>query len=292
MDKQRLNIHLYVTPICNLNCIHCYYEAKNLKYSIKNILSIDNMKFIIETLIDNYDAYFDIEGGELFLRNDINKLFNSLDKKYLKRLTLTTNGTVNFDLKEKYLKYLDEFRISFEGDSNILQQQIRGIELDKPLNLAINLLKNQIMPTIRITIHKYNYQKIEQIIDFFSSYGLNRFSFYEFISVGRGKKHTDFELNDKEFHLLAKQIKDLEYDNISYKFSFSQKRLKYFDNFLDISQIPSLTINYNGNMGICPWQIGKDIFAKFDRENFLNRIKKQNLIHSCNYCSSIRITNA
>ena len=292
MGKQRLNVHLYVTPICNLNCIHCYYEAKNIKYHIKNILSIEDMKFIIETLIDNYDAYFDIEGGELFLRNDINKLFNSLDKKYLQRLTLTTNGTVNFDLKEKYLKDLDDFRISFEGDSNILQQQIRGIELDKPLNLAINLLKNQIMPTIRVTIHKHNYKKIKQIIDFFSFYGLNKFSFYEFISVGRGKEHNDLELSDKEFQVLAQHIKNLEYNNISYKFSFPKKRLKYFDNYLDISQIASLTINYNGDIGICPWQIGKDIFTKYNKENFLNTIKRQELIHSCNYCSSLRITNA
>jgi len=292
MNKQRLNVHLYVTPICNLNCIHCYYEAKDVKYNIKNILSIDDMKFIIKTLIDNYDAYFDIEGGELFLRNDINKLFNSLDKKYLQRLTLTTNGTINFDLKEKYLKNLDEFRISFEGDTNILQQQIRGIELDKPLNLAINLLKNQVMPTIRITIHKYNYKKIKQIINFFSSYGLKKFSFYEFIPVGRGEKHINLELDDKEFEVLAKQIKSLEYDDISYKFSFPKKRLEYFDNYLNISQIPSLTINYNGDIGICPWQIGKDIFAKYNKENFLNEIKKQELIHSCNYCSSIRIINA
>ena len=290
MDKKRLNIHLYITPICNLKCIHCYYEAKDINFYINKNISIDDMKYIIISLIDNYDAYFDIEGGELFLRDNIHILFDSLDKKYLKRLTLTTNGTVKFNINSNYLKYLDEFRISFEGDNDILQERIRGIKLDKPLNLALKLLKYNIMPTIRITIHKYNYKNIGKIIDFFYSYGFIKYSFYEFISTGRGKKHKDLELDKKEFLILSSQIKELNRNDISYKFSFPKKRAIYFENYLDISGVDSLTINYNGDIGICPWQIGQDIFAKFEKDNFLNIIDR-NLLHQCNYCSFIRITN-
>jgi len=290
MDKKRLNIHLYVTPICNLKCIHCYYEAKDINFHINKMISIDDMKYIIINLIDNYDAYFDIEGGELFLRDNIYTLFDSLDKKYLNRLTLTTNGTVKFNINSNYLKYLDEFRISFEGDNDILQERIRGIKLDKPLNLALKLLKYNIMPTIRITIHKYNYKNIGKIIDFFYSYGFIKYSFYEFISTGRGKKHKDLELDKKEFLILSSQIKELNRNDISYKFSFPKKRAIYFENYLDISGVDSLTINYNGDIGICPWQIGQDIFAKFEKDNFLNIIDR-NLLHQCNYCSFIRITN-
>jgi len=291
MDKQRLNIHLYVIPICNLNCIHCYYEAKNIKFQIKELLSIENMRYIIQTLIDNYDAYFDIEGGEIFLRDDIHFLFNSLDKKYLNRLTITTNGTIDFDINQDYFKYLDEFRISFEGETHQIQKKIRGINLTKPLNLAKKLLQNQIMPTIRITIHKKNFDKISNIIDFYSYYGFNKFSFYEFISVGRGKNYKDFILSEDDFYILAKEIEKLD-NKVNYKFSFPKQRSKFFKNYLNISDVSSLTINYNGDIGVCPWQIGQDIFAKFDKNSFLDNIKKQNLLHTCSYCSSIRITNA
>jgi MoaA/NifB/PqqE/SkfB family radical SAM enzyme len=291
MNKKRLNIHMYVTPICNLECIHCYYEAKDTKFKIGNQLSIKDMKYIIETLVDNYDAYFDIEGGELFLREDIDNLFNSLDKKYLKRLTLTTNGTVNFNLNQDYLKYLDELRISFEGSNNSIQKRIRGIELNKPLNLAKRLLKNGVMPTIRITIHKENFNKISNIIDFYSSYGFRRFGFYEFIDVGRGKNYSDLTLKEDDFYILAKIIENLD-KKVYYKFSFPKQRAKFFKNYLAISRVSSLTINYNGDIGICPWNIGKDIFTKFNKKSFLSDIKSKNLIHTCNYCSSIRITNA
>jgi len=291
MYKQKLNVHLYVTPICNLQCIHCYYEAKNTKFKIEDTLSIKDMKYIIEVLIDNYDAYFDIEGGEIFLREDIHSLFNSLDKKYLNRLTITTNGTIDFDINQEYLKYLDEFRISFEGNTNKIQKQIRGITLEKPLNLAKKLLKNKIMPTIRITIHKQNFNKISDIIDFYSSYGFKKFSFYEFISIGRGKNYNELSLNDNDFYLLANEIKNLN-NNIDYKFSFPKHRVKFFKNYINIAGVSSLTIDYNGNIGICPWKIGQDIFAKFDKDNFLSIISNKNLIHNCDYCSAIRITNA
>lgn len=297
--KKRLNVHLYVTPICNLKCMHCYYEAKDMDFSIDRLLSFDDLKFIIISLIDNYDAYFDIEGGELYLRKNIATLFNSLKKKYLERLTITTNGTIDFDYHEKYLKHLSEFRISFEGDSDILQKDIRGITLAKPLNSALNLLNSGVEPTIRITLHKKNYNHLNRMIEYFYNYGFKKFSFYEFQESGRGVNNHNYSLSEKELIEILKAISLINND-ISYKFNFSNKRVNivksYPYNTRDISHIPSLTINYNGKIGICPWQIDKDVFSVFNIYNFNQMIKEKMklnyLTHDCNHCSYIRITNA
>ena len=296
--KKRLNVHLYVTPICNLKCIHCYYEAEDKNFKVKNLLSIDELRYIIITLIDNYDTYFDIEGGELFLRDDIDELFNSLDSKYLNRLTITTNGTVNFDYNQPYLKKLDELRISFEGDTDILQQSIRKIPLRKPIDTAKRLLSVDVMPTIRITLHKDNFKLIKRMITFFKNNGFYKFSFYEFQNSGRALLDEKYTLSEEDIIVILNDIPTLDED-ISYKFSFSKSRVKlikkqdYF--YQDISNISSLTINYNGDIGICPWNIGKDIFIKFNKSNFIENIEKRidiSLNHECNHCSYIRILNA
>ncbi len=297
--KPRLNVHLYVTPICNLQCIHCYYEAKNKNFKIEKLLSIDEMKYIIISLIDNYNTYFDIEGGELFLREDINQLFSSLDKRYLERLTITTNGTVNFDYNQKYLKYLDELRVSFEGDTDILQQSIRKIDLRKPLYIARNLLKAGVIPTIRITLHKENFRFLKRMTNFFKKMGFKQFSFYEFQKSGRAFLDENYSLTQEEILTVLDDISTLD-KNLSFKFSFPKSRINIIKqytqyNISDISNIPSLTVNYNGELGICPWRIGRDIFTNFNKKTFVNDIDKMienSLKHDCNHCSYVRIENA
>jgi len=297
--KKRLNIHLYVTPICNLKCIHCYYEAEDQKFQIDNLLSIDELRYIIISLIDKYDAYFDIEGGELFLRDDINELFSRLNSKYLKRLTITTNGTIDFDCNQAYLKELDEFRISFEGDTDILQQSIRKISLKQPLRLANKLLKLGINPTIRITLHKENFKFIRRMTEFFKNKGFYQFSFYEFQKSGRAFLDNKYSLSNDNILIILDNMDTLD-KNILFKFSFSKSRvtlIKQYNNYSikNISNISSLTVNYNGDIGICPWKIGQDIFMKFDKSNFIENIDNEidnSLIHSCTHCSYIRVENA
>lgn len=58
----------------------------------------------------------------------------------------------------------------------------------------------------------------------------------------------------------------------------------------------SLTIDYNGKMGVCPWEIGYDYFTEtFNQNTFVEFMKayfNTKLMHNCSYCSSIRVTNS
>src|SRR5437764_960071 len=113
--KRRLYVHLYVIPTCNLKCIHCYYDALPLRTPIDRLLTIDEMSKVIRELCDTYDAYFDVEGGEMFLRRDVARLFESLPPEYLRRITLTTNGVAKVTVAPALLCAVDEFRVSVES---------------------------------------------------------------------------------------------------------------------------------------------------------------------------------
>lgn len=295
----RLNVHLYVIPTCNLKCIHCYYDAKDTKFKINKMLTINEMRSIIIFLIDNYDTYFDIEGGELFLRQDIVDLFSSLEDKYLNRLTITTNGTTKFDYSHQYLKQLDEVRVSFEGHTDDLQNDIRGITLEKPLKTTLKLLENNAPVVVRLTIHKKNHLFIREIVDFFHKKGVSNFSMYEYQLSGRGIEYEEYCLNKPEIIRVIKALNSID-SNCSFKFSLPCSRaslVKQYSNHkvLDISGSSSLTINYDGGIGVCPWEITIDkkmYYDPNDFEVFINDAMQKRLFdHSCDYCSSIRITN-
>jgi len=303
----RLNVHLYVTPICNLHCKHCYYDAWPLDQRPNKLLTIEEMVFIIRTLSNNFDAAFDIEGGEFFLRDDINELFAQLPQQYLKNITITTNGTLAKNILSRDIKYLDEFRISVEGHSDELQRDIRGISLHPVLNTGLGLISENVSVTLRITLHKKNFSALIDMLEYFTSLGFKNFSFYEFQSSGRGHScEREYGLDQSEIEkvlqLLVENEPLSEINILKLNFNATREDLvrKYQvlledRNYLllDISGIPSLTINYDGDLGVCPWNIGHDHVGKFQKASFLDDVNryfdKGILSHECAHCSAIRV---
>ena len=306
-DRKRLNVHLYVTPVCNLQCKHCYYDAWRSNDVPENLLTVSEMKFIIMHLCDNYDAAFDVEGGEFFLRKDISTLFKVVPPSYLGKITITTNGTVKIITDYKYLQYLDEFRVSVEGHTNALQKEIRGINLTPILRTCDKLRSKGVPITLRITLHKKNYNYILDMLDYFASLGFTRFSLYEFQAAGRGRTvANEYCLEERQ---LEQVLTLLTSNSINpaievIKLSLSSARVKLVNlhrtelvsaeyEIIDISGIPSLTIDYNGNLGICPWNVGNDTIGFFSKKSFGSDIAKYirtgRLNHICKYCSAVRV---
>ncbi|MCA9731950.1 MAG: radical SAM protein [Deferribacteres bacterium] len=306
-NKKRLNVHLYVTPLCNLACKHCYYNAKSREIFSGRLLTILEMKEIVTILSDSYAAAFDVEGGEFFLRPDIDELFEVVPSHYWNNITITTNGTVNVGIDPKHLRCLDEFRISVEGHTDELQHDIRGINLSPVLETCLHLHSNRVPVTLRITLHKKNYKYLPEMIEKFIALGFTKFSMYEFQPVGQGYSYrNEYSLNqleiEKIFNLL---LSFTNYEKIELlKLSLSRKRIPIVTtyrskfvrigyNVADLSGISSLTINYNGEIGICPWNVGDDVIGLFYKDDFKTDISKyveRGLFnHFCDYCSAIRI---
>ena len=218
--KRRLFVHIHVTPNCNLECKHCYYDAKPANFKTEYSLSIPDIASIITVLYEEYDAFFDIEGGELFLRKDISQLFNLLPPDYWGRITITTNGITKITITSGVMLKLDEFRVSVEGHTDELQREIRGIDLAPVMKTCAQLRSAGVPLVLRITLHKKNVQYLAEMLRCFIKQGFDKFSLYEFQATGRGLMHElEYALDESE---LAQVFGDL----CAYPFAKETKLLK------------------------------------------------------------------
>ena len=308
-SSKRLNVHLYVIPTCNLRCKHCYYDALPANSAINSLISNENMASIIMALCDTFEAFFDVEGGEFFLRHDIGRLFDLLPVEYLHRLTITTNGVTKIGVPSAKLRELDEFRVSVEGHTDELQRDIRGIGLDPVYRTCRRLMSDDVPITLRITLHRKNYQYVDTMINHFIEKGFTRFSLYEFQATGRGCLcETEYALDESNLETIIRQLLvgswtrataavklSLGTPRVPLIRSYSDQLVSSGYEVIDLPNAASLTVNYDGTMGVCPWLIGNDNFGVFEPDTFasdiVRLIEDKRLNHSCPHCSAIRIRN-
>lgn len=299
--KKRVNAHLYVTAKCNLNCKHCY-SANNR--GLKSEISLEEMIWFVQNICTNYDAYIDVEGGELFLRNEMLSFFQALTKSERERITITTNGTIYTNIPSTLFKELCEFRVSIEGHNDRLHKKMRGVPLEPILENCKKWICEDVPIVARVTLNKSNFEYINNIVERLLSVGIKRFSFYEFQAVGRGEVYyKDFQLSNFEMKKAINSLSDaiLLYPKIeNIKVHLSKARTKMLNNINisrfkieDLSRIPTITLNHDGYIGICPWNICSQY--RLDITNsypmfFINEIiSEQAERHECQYCSELRL---
>ncbi|NDV57977.1 radical SAM protein [Bacteroides sp. 519] len=305
--KRKMNIHLYVTDKCNLNCSHCYNAEWINKEQVKKHLSLEEIIYIINLLYKKYDVDFHIEGGETFLWEHIYDLLNNIDDNILKTVTLTTNGTINLLSYTQQLEKVNNLRFSVCGHTDELQKKIRNIPLKPILDNIQPLVDHNIPINIRMTLHKGNFDKILDGIDFFVNKRLFNISIYEFQNVGRGSLFESLlSMSDSDFQIFLELLeKNLSWKKLNnFRINLNKLRIPAINSHINDLQAKgfkikkletehSLTINYNGDIGICPWSIGGDTIAEFDINSFDSQIenlyKTNSFLHSCDHCSAISI---
>ena len=78
-----------ITSACNLNCLHC--REKVIK-DIKNDLTMDECKNLIDQIVDFNTHTLSIAGGEPLLSPNIEGVLKYAAGKF-KRLVVSSNGT-------------------------------------------------------------------------------------------------------------------------------------------------------------------------------------------------------
>ena len=101
-DRKINYLRVSVTDRCNLRCRYCMEEEGIKLLPKREILTIEDFIFVINTLIENGIEKVRITGGEPLVKRGIFTLLENINKTKLKDLSITTNGV----LLEKYAKKL------------------------------------------------------------------------------------------------------------------------------------------------------------------------------------------
>lgn len=196
------------TRRCNLRCIHCYAQSKNLKYTGE--LTTEEGKALIDDLASFGAPVILFSGGEPMMREDMPVLANYAREKGM-RAVISTNGTL---ITKKKAKVLKEIGLSYVGVSldgvEETNDKFRGFKgaYKKALEGIRNCQDEGIKVGLRFTINKRNAQDIPAIFQVLEEEKIPRVCFYHLVYAGRGTKLVKEDLSREESRKTVDLIMD------------------------------------------------------------------------------------
>jgi 12,18-didecarboxysiroheme deacetylase len=202
-----------ITRRCNLKCIHCYAQAKNIEF--ENELSTEEGKALIDDLVDFGSPVILFSGGEPTLRKDLPELAAYAQKKGM-RGVISTNGTL---IDQELASKLKAIKLSYVGISldgmRETNDKFRGINgaFDAALRGLHNCQDEGIKVGLRFTMNKQNFQEIPEIFKLLEEEKIPRICFYHLVYAGRGSNMISEDLSLEESRqavdMILKKTKEL-----------------------------------------------------------------------------------
>jgi len=191
---------------CNLHCKHCYSESGN---SSKTELSTEEAMKVVDQLADFGVTSLAFSGGEPLMRKDFFDVARHAVDSGL-YVSLATNGTLlNKEnvrkLKEIGLHYVE---VSVDGANAETHDYFRGKvgAFDQTMKGIKNCLKEDICTCIAITATKNNLTEIPAVLEMAENMGIDRFTLFNFVPVGRGKDIIEADPSPKEREELLRYL--------------------------------------------------------------------------------------
>lgn len=175
MPKAKLRYAwLELTEACNLRCVHCYGQFGLPKINIKERLTLDDWKNVIDNLIVNNCKEIQLIGGEPMVHKNFYQILQYAHKSGMERIDVFTNATLIDDTSIKIFKNTNaSIRVSVYGHNSEVHDRItkRKGSFEKTKK-ALKLLKeNDIETKIAVVIMKENENYILQIKNFINEIG-------------------------------------------------------------------------------------------------------------------------
>ncbi len=308
--KHPLSVHVFATSRCNLNCTHCFIDTSSDSTSKYDLPADILLRALSEIEDVTPHAEFEIEGGEILLHPQFKTIINGLREEILPRVTMTTNGSIPFPFDE--IRMTGQFgpfrlRISAEGHTEKIHGLIRANRLIDVLHCIEHGVRANAKVVIRTTLHSGNIQYMKEMIATFAATGANELQFLEFQTVGRGSLPENRWLvpDDKSFEsAVQKFATDTIPDGINrMSLNLSKRRIVLLERLSPILEqkglsivfcrIPSITLNWNGSLGLCPWRPFKTILSDQwpnDFTSYISHMLHQDILyHDCDFCSAASI---
>lgn len=303
--RPQLEVHLHTNYSCNLRCRHCYNDSGGEK---RDALPQELVMEIITSFCSAYDAEFHLEGGEIFMCPELLERMNALPDSILRRITVTTNGTVRLESSRalSMLTRIGALRISVEGHTDGQQRAVRGIDLAPVLDTAVYYHSMGVPTVFRVTLNRVNYDRfVEETVPGLMERGSMPLQIYEFQEVGRGLSSGGlFALGESIEELLTALEAHGAFWDESVRFMFPGRRIPEICGHREalsrsgfhvelIAPENSVSIHADGDVYVCPWDNGRNhrLFniRETGPESALERLGREDLTHTCGHCSAVRI---
>ncbi|MFY9942480.1 MAG: 12,18-didecarboxysiroheme deacetylase [Desulfobacterales bacterium] len=197
-----------VTRRCNLKCVHCYAQAKDIAFN--NELSTRDGKKLIDDLAGFGVPVLLFSGGEPMVRPDLPELAGYAVQMGM-RAVISTNGTLITREKARVLKDigLSYVGISLDG-MEAVNDRFRGVKgaYAKALDGIRNCQEAGIKVGLRFTINKANFAEIPKIFDLLEEMQIPRICFYHLVYAGRGSHLVEDDLSHAESRAAVDLIMD------------------------------------------------------------------------------------
>ncbi len=147
-----------ITHRCNLNCTHCSVDASSM--SSPEILATDEVKEIIDNIINVGPDFLFITGGEPLAREDFFEIITYLKNRFSGVLSLMTNGTlINAANIDMLVSFFDGFDISLDGFDETSCSKIRGAGTFQKVIDSVKLLQSYGVKNISLSSILIGYSK-------------------------------------------------------------------------------------------------------------------------------------
>lgn len=235
-----------LTNECNYGCKYCIFSSTGRKPVGE--LTREEVFHTLEELKKLQFSHIKFTGGEPFLREDLLDIL-----KYANHLgfsiDLSTNASKINEIYAQQLSLLNlsYIHVSLDGFDQLSHEAVRGKKSFDPTVKGLTLL-SQYLSNIRIgcVLHKFNEFKIQNMIDFFNSFSVEKIAFSIMQPAGRLKEKSDL--------LISRDIYDLylELEEHKNKYPIVSHNLDSLIHIPKVAHLSSKLIKNSKNNDIVP----------------------------------------
>lgn len=250
VDKKSLKrLFVEITKKCNLSCLHCYNES-GLQY--KDYMSQEKIKKLIDDAYDMGTIYFDITGGEPFVRKDIIEILKYAVKRgfivsIYSNMTVINEEQLLF-IKNNYIEIITSLDFSEEkkhdalrGREGAFKKTIDALEVAKKIgcNIRINSMINDKAETeINELLHLVKGYTDKYVTNIIIPTGRakNMYSFDNYNELYKIYAYLNSNSQINEFN--AKKAQQMDFSNMIYDYCGIAEKFIFVD--------------YKGKFILCP----------------------------------------
>ncbi len=209
-EQKKLDVaYLHVLDACNLHCVGCYSFVSD-RNKIQ-AMSTEEVKRLIDQLKKCGVQEIVISGGEPFIRNDMKELLRyAKEDCRIQRMSVISNGTIEWSRYEEAIPYIDQLNISVDG-YNEHTSFIRDKGIMPKVLGTVEYLKNKVNLNMIVTLHKKNMAYMREYNELSKKMGV-RFSFSIFTVDESNPLFKEYVMSDKDLMDIEKTLMDLNID--------------------------------------------------------------------------------